>query len=780
MYDNITNNINFNAGNNQGSISSIIITPYEKVLTILNKVKQYINSTSKRQSKLIRSLDWVIKVITSHSLYTYELKEKDLINKLTKENNDFKQFVDFVSEYNEQVIEMNKKNIFWGARTIEVANELLQKPSINLKNPLYSSRKQSTPTKSPKKLKNVRNNKLNEKEGKNSYLNTEKLKKHSMPITYGDLNKSKVEKNNNAMSSKMVNGIKYSYKSGKNLRYNDKFNGGGKLVNSESLVKKKSDGNTVIKTFFIDINKLKTPKDPKKKKVNLNFPMTSRNEKNIKNSILFNTNIVNDIKMNLTNSALYNSSSIKNTSKNINNSSLYNRTNSNNDNSFHNQINEELFDNSNIRDLTKIRKSVKINKARLNFPLNSNYNSISVLSLQGMLNETQFDLKLIMKKEFNIFELEKIVGHKNVLPIMGRTMLDSFGLIDEKIMPINKLEPFLISITNQYLTSTLYHNSLHGADITQTMCLFFNNSNAEEVCHTQAIDLLSIIIAGLGHDLGHPGLTNTFQINASSEMAITYNDSSCLENFHLAKLFKTIRKDETNIFEKLTIQDYKIIRKRMISEILATDMAIHGKVLNNIRSKIPEYLLSNKVENSNRNNQFELITDIKNEEATNEEKQALFDYFIHSADLGHNTKIFNISLKWVELLSNEFWLQGDKERQMNLSISFLCDRDTTNVPKSQVGFIGGFIIPTYNFLVIMFPTLSYTIENAKDNLNRWQKLADEGRKKGWTPEKKKEETQKNEKNSTKEKNSEIVKKKEKNHKERKLQKKANVVEILID
>ena len=154
-------------------------------------------------------------------------------------------------------------------------------------------------------------------------------------------------------------------------------------------------------------------------------------------------------------------------------------------------------------------------------------------------------------------------------------MLDAFGLIDEKIMPIKKLDPFLISVTNQYLTTTLYHNSLHGADITQTICLFFNNSNAEEVCHTQAIDLLSIIIAGLGHDLGHPGLTNTFQINASSEMAITYNDSSCLENFHLAKLFKTIRKDETNIFEKLSSPDYKKIRKRMISEILATDMAIH-------------------------------------------------------------------------------------------------------------------------------------------------------------------------------------------------------------
>jgi hypothetical protein len=374
-----------------------------------------------------------------------------------------------------------------------------------------------------------------------------------------------------------------------------------------------------------------------------------------------------------------------------------------------------------------------------------------------------------MEKEFNLFDLEKKVGHQNVLPIMGRTMLDSFGLIDEKIMPIDKLDPFLYSVTKQYLTTTLYHNSLHGADITQTICLFFNNSNAEEVCHTQAIDLLSIIIAGLGHDLGHPGLTNTFQINSSSEMAITYNDSSCLENFHLAKLFKTIRKDETNIFEKLSLQDYKKIRKRMISEILATDMAIHGKVLNNIRSKIPDYLLQEKNENNaNKLKKFELITDLKNEETTSEEKQALLDYFIHSADLGHNTKKFKISLRWVELLSREFWLQGDREKKMNLTVSFLCDRDSTNVPKSQVGFIGGFIIPTYNYLVVMFPTLSYTVQNAKDNLNRWQKLSDEGRKKGWSPAKIKIDLTNGGKTKDKKKKDGILKNK------------ANVVEIKID
>jgi hypothetical protein len=673
MTDNISKSYTFNSGSNHSTLSSsIIITPYEKVLSILNKVKQYINMTSKCQSKLVRSLDWVIKVITSHSLYAYELKEKDLINKLAKENANFKNFVDFVSKYNEQVIEMNKKNIKLGAKTIEVANDLLQKPSINLKKPI--TQKTATPIKKKiRKIKLMKNNKYNEEES-NKNING-KYKKYSVNILNN--NEQKSNRLNTFNTNKI--GIQKFSKSGKNLRF-EKISLTAKLGNPQYIVKKRSDGIRETKTFYIDMNKFNSPKHLEYNSKNNTF--TSN-----KDSLEHN---------------LYNNSSNEIESFNI-------------------------FDD--------YRKSTNLNKERFSLPFVANFNTLSLMNLQGMLNQSIFNTKLIMEKEFNIFELEKIVSHQNVLPLMGRTMLDSFGLMDEKIMPVDKLEPFLKSVTNQYLTSTLYHNSLHGADITQSICLFFNNSNAEEVCHTQAIDLLSIIIASLGHDIGHPGLTNTFQINASSEMAITYNDSSCLENFHLAKLFKTIRKEGTNIFEKLSSQDYKKIRKKMISEILATDMAVHGKILNNIRSKIPDYLLQEN--NSNRSNKFELISDINNEETTNEEKQALFDYFIHSADLGHNTKNFDISLRWVELLSTEFWLQGDKEKAMNLTVSFLCDRDTTNVPKSQVGFIGGFIIPTYNFLVVMFPTLSYTIENAKNNLNRWQKLADEGRKKGWTPEKEK-------------------------------------------
>ena len=66
-------------------------------------------------------------------------------------------------------------------------------------------------------------------------------------------------------------------------------------------------------------------------------------------------------------------------------------------------------------------------------------------------------------------------------------------------------------------------------------------------------------------------------------------------------------------------------------------------------------------------------------------------------------------------------------------MSFLCDRDKINIPQSQKGFISGFIIPTFENLTLVFPSLKFTLDNANNNLKEWQKLLDEGRLRGWTP-----------------------------------------------
>ena len=608
----------------QPSIKDIITTPYIKVISIIKEAKKYINMMSKSQSKLIRELDWTIKVITNHSLYTYEISDNSLLSKCLTENEDFHQFISFVSDYNEKVIEINKTSDMLLSKSAQMQTELtanyLLMPSISVKKSLLSK---------PRKCRSK--------------------------------NKTQTNKPLQAINSHMTNNITSSPSLGLKLP-----------INSFKLMTRNS---------------------------NLNGVNNSNTTSNINNT---------------------SSSSSKLTRKGIGCISKSPLLNSNN-NYIKQYFSFSKFQNQNAHN------NNSPSRKRFHTPTSSETKSklqqYPFLPIEATLITSNYDTKRILSKDFNIFELKSLIGHHNVLPLVGRTILESFG-INDTMINTSKLDSFLISVSNSYYISTLYHNSIHGADVTQTITLFFLNSNAESLCSTNMLDILSILIAALGHDIGHPGYTNSFQINSSSDIALTYNDVSCLENFHAARLFKLQRVPENNIFDKLSVMDYKTIRKRMIGMILATDMANHGKVMSVIKGRI------NASQGYNANSEITILSgDAKTKF---EEQQMVLDFFIHSADLAHNTKLFDISLQWVELLSNEFWLQGDKEKSLNLPVSFLCERTNADIPNSQVGFIKGFIIPTFDVLVQMFPSLNYTVDNAKNNLYQWEQLVKENRKKGWT------------------------------------------------
>jgi hypothetical protein len=77
------------------------------------------------------------------------------------------------------------------------------------------------------------------------------------------------------------------------------------------------------------------------------------------------------------------------------------------------------------------------------------------------------------------------------------------------------------------------------------------------------------------HDYEHPGLNNLYLINTRSDFAIKFNDKSPLENHHISATFFMLNKEENDILEKLSKENYKIFRDRMISLVLATDMSVH-------------------------------------------------------------------------------------------------------------------------------------------------------------------------------------------------------------
>ena len=663
------------------NMASFITTPFERVLSIINEAKAFILSVSSTQQELIKGLEWVIKVISSHNLYAYELKDQDL-SKDNEKNENFKQFLQFVNSYNDVIpTKTNEKKGKSQASSLNLKRPTTFKYNISKieeEKSIINEEKSENEKEKEKINTNPRNSKNTEDKISNIKINVTNDKKNT---------------NNNSQMTK-------SFQKLQNYKKNNKF-----IKNIKTETSKTQKINKGIKSP----SKIKPFSPIRNTKKTIYSVLTPKNEKNeIKLKDKVSKSPSKEITR--TESGVNKTGKVIKSFKRLKTENIGIKNNINNLNSIN---------------LLKKEKSVDFE----HISLNKGFKKYSSNLLEKALLDINYPPSRIIEKSFNIFELKEIIGQDNVLPIMGKVILDSFGLYSDEIISTKKLDPFLVSISNQYYKSTLYHNSMHGADVTQSLCLYFLNSNAEEICQSLVLDLLGILISALGHDLGHPGLTNLYHINSSSELAITYNDASCLENFHTSKLFRTIRNPKTDIFEKLTVQDYKTIRKRMIGNILSTDMANHGKIMTLIKSRIA----INKAENKTK---FELLSG--NEKTKFEEQQSLFDFLIHAADLAHNTKLFNISLRWVELLSEEFWLQGDKEKSMNLPVSFLCDRDNYNIPNSQVGFIKGFIIPTFDCLVNIFPSLKYTMDNAKTNLKKWEKLAAKGRKKGWTPDKTKQ------------------------------------------
>jgi hypothetical protein len=297
------------------------------------------------------------------------------------------------------------------------------------------------------------------------------------------------------------------------------------------------------------------------------------------------------------------------------------------------------------------------------------------------------------------------------MPFLGKEIIRKINVMH--LLDESKIDNFLMVLSKTYQNNrALYHTSVHGVDVCYSNLLILTNlrDNDNSLQGISELDIVSLIIAGLTHDVGHPGLTNKFMINSKNELSIIYNDQSVLENFHCAKTFQLLENNDLNIFNKFSNEDFLLLRKKMIGEILATDMAFHFKI-------VDEY------------KEYKKTKDVKLE-------QYQLNFIIHIADLFHNYRKFEISLKWVELLSNEFWNQGDKEKELGLPISFLCDREDIDIPKSQVGFLKTFSLPTIKELVEVNIKFEQQQKNALNNLVMWEKLQKEKRKRGWTPEKK--------------------------------------------
>ena len=96
------------------------------------------------------------------------------------------------------------------------------------------------------------------------------------------------------------------------------------------------------------------------------------------------------------------------------------------------------------------------------------------------------------------------------------------------------------------------------------------------------------------------------------------------------------------------------------------------------------------------------------------------DIVVHASDFANSARDFHITKKGSWYLFEEFFFQGDCEKEQNLPVSFLCDRDTTFISKSQPGFLKFVVIPLYKTMIEMFPDCKRALDNCYSNVEQWE------------------------------------------------------------
>lgn len=212
------------------------------------------------------------------------------------------------------------------------------------------------------------------------------------------------------------------------------------------------------------------------------------------------------------------------------------------------------------------------------------------------------------------------------------------------------------------------------------------------------LTILALILAGVVHDVGHPGVNNAFLIASKDRLAIRYNDRSVLENFHSSVALRMILLKYAAEW-KLSETDTKFLRSLLIGLVLSTDMAQHFEIISKFKALLgsPNFNL-----NENDNLTHFLCLAIK------------------TADISNVMRPHAQMLRWVSQLTQEFFSQGDRERDLHLPVSPFTDRSDgiTKLSKLQTNFIELVAEPLVATLHKVLPVPLLT-ENMAKNSSYW-------------------------------------------------------------
>ncbi|CAL4062191.1 unnamed protein product [Meganyctiphanes norvegica] len=311
---------------------------------------------------------------------------------------------------------------------------------------------------------------------------------------------------------------------------------------------------------------------------------------------------------------------------------------------------------------------------------------------------TQCVLSHVGNWAFNTFALDSVCGGRPV-SVLCVYLMHKYGLTQHyKLDTVTVWKCFSL-IEEGYHASNPYHNAVHAADVTQAMHCYLQEDKIME--HMTPLEILAAIVAAVCHDLDHPGVNQPFLIATDNHLAALYRNLSVLENHHWRCAMSCLW--ESGLLNAWEPDEVTKLQDMIRSLILATDITRQHEFITRFKWYLEE----------------EDRLDMQLAECRHFSLQIA----LKCADICNPCRPWDISRKWSQKICDEFYRQGDYERQLSLPVTQTCDRYIMTVAKIQAGFIKFVVTPLFDEWNRWLRTkLSEKMcLNMKGNLQQWEK-----------------------------------------------------------
>ncbi|KAJ8317387.1 hypothetical protein KUTeg_005291 [Tegillarca granosa] len=299
--------------------------------------------------------------------------------------------------------------------------------------------------------------------------------------------------------------------------------------------------------------------------------------------------------------------------------------------------------------------------------------------------------------EFNDFPMSEMDTCASVI-----TMFSESGILNKFKIPYDVICRWTLSVKKNYRPVT-YHNWRHAFNVAQTCFTMIYTGGLKPIF--DELDIFTLLVGCLCHDLDHRGTNNAFQVKTASPLAVLYS-TSVMEHHHFDHCIMILQSEGNNIFQSLSPDEYRRGIKMLEHSILSTDLALYFK----------------------KRGDFKAIVDAGETKFQMPERKDLLKAMMMTAcDVAAITKPWDIQKEIAQLVANEFFEQGDIEKQqLGENPIAMMDREKKDeLPKMQVGFIDAICIPVYKMFAEMNKKLDPMYKGVMNNRANWQALADE-------------------------------------------------------